>query len=112
MPWYTLTDTFEAGLGVDQWHGTNAFIRNGNRVFRTYFINGRGDAALGSTWSYLDMTALGRQEEGEDSAPGRPQTKPCEWWCWHDEYGEREPARWFGDPDPDDPGDPRPPRAN
>ena len=42
----------------------------------------RGD---GSTWSYLDITALGRQEEWEDSPEGYPQTPPYEWWIWHDE---------------------------
>ena len=56
MPWYTMKDGFDVDFGVDQWHGTNAFIRDGDRVFRTYFINNRGDEALGSTWSYLDMT--------------------------------------------------------
>ena len=55
-------------------HGTNAFFRDGERIFRTYFINDRGDEALGSTFSYLDMTALGRQEEWEDSPAGYPQT--------------------------------------
>ncbi len=57
-------------------------------VFRTYFINNRGDEALGSTWSYLDMTALGRQEAWEDSPEGYPQTPPYEWWNWHDDYCE------------------------
>ena len=85
IPWYTLTDDFDADFGVDEWHGTNAFIRDGDRVFRTYFINARGDEALGSTWSYLDMTALGRQEEWEDSPEGYPQTLPYQWWTWHDE---------------------------
>ena len=74
MPWYTMTDDFDADFGVDEWHGTNAFIRDGDQVFRTYFINTRGDEAMGSTWSYLDMTALGRQEEWEDSPEGYPQT--------------------------------------
>ena len=63
IPWYTITDDFDADFGVDEWHGTNAFFRDGDRVFRTYFINSRGDEAMGSTWSYLDVTALGRQEE-------------------------------------------------
>jgi hypothetical protein len=54
---------FDKDFGVDEWHGTNAFIRNGDRVFRTYFINNRGDEQMGSTWNYLDITALGRQEE-------------------------------------------------
>src|SRR5450631_4011419 len=62
MPWYTITDSFDADFGVDEWHGHNAFIRDGERVFRTYFINSRGDEAIGTTWSYLDMTALGRQD--------------------------------------------------
>ncbi|OCB41312.1 hypothetical protein A5675_10275 [Mycobacterium malmoense] len=103
MPWYTLTDDFDADFGVDQWHGTNAFIHDGDRVFRTYFINNRGDEALGNTWSYLDMTALGRQENWEDSPDGYPQTAPYEWWEWHDAYGEHAPSRWFGEPDPNDP---------
>jgi predicted dithiol-disulfide oxidoreductase (DUF899 family) len=86
MPWFTLTDDFDADFEVDEWHGTNAFIRDGDRVFRTYFVNSRGDEAMGSTWSYLDITALGRQEEWEDSPKGYPQTSPYEWWNWHDEY--------------------------
>jgi predicted dithiol-disulfide oxidoreductase (DUF899 family) len=45
----------------------NVFLRDGERVFRTYFINSRGDEAMGTTWSYLDITPLGRQETWEDS---------------------------------------------
>ena len=86
MPWYTITDGFDVDFGVDEWHGTNAFIHDGDKVFRTYFINNRGDEAMGSTWSYLDLTALGRQEEWEDSPEGYPQTPPYKWWNWHDEY--------------------------
>jgi predicted dithiol-disulfide oxidoreductase (DUF899 family) len=87
MPWYTITDDFDVDHGVDEWHGTNAFFRDGDRVYRTYFVNGRGDEALGSTYSYLDITALGRQELWEDSPEGYPQTPPYEWWIWHDEVG-------------------------
>ena len=87
IPWYTITDTFDADFDVDQWHGHNAFYRDGDRVFRTYMIDGRGDEALGTTWAYLDMTALGRQEAWEDSPEGYPQTKPYEWWNYHDNYG-------------------------
>jgi predicted dithiol-disulfide oxidoreductase (DUF899 family) len=85
IPWYTMTDDFDADFGVDLWHGTNAFIRDRDRVFRTYFIDARGDEAMGSTWSYLDITALGRQEDWEDSPKGYPQTPPYQWWIWHDE---------------------------
>jgi predicted dithiol-disulfide oxidoreductase (DUF899 family) len=111
MPWYTMTDAFDADFGVDEWHGTNAFIRDGDRVFRTYFIDNRGDEAFVNTWAFLDMTALGRQETWEDSPEGYPQSPPYEWWSWHDAYAEHEPSRWFGDPDPDNPKDPRPPRS-
>ena len=86
MPWYTMTDGFDADFGVDEWHGTNAFIREGDRVFRTYFVNARGDEAMGSTWSYLDLSALGRQEEWEDSPDGHPQGPAYAWWRWHDGY--------------------------
>ena len=75
MPWYTLTGSWDVDFGVDEYHGTNAFFRDGDRVFRTYFLNNRGDEALGSTWSYLDMSALGRQETWEDSPEGYPQTR-------------------------------------
>ena len=88
IPWFTITDDFDADFDVDEWHGTNAFFRDGESVFRTYFVNNRGDEAMGSTWSYLDITALGRQEEWEDSPEGYPQTPPYEWWNLHDEYEE------------------------
>jgi hypothetical protein len=62
------------------------FFRDGERVFRTYFINSRGDEAMGTIWSYLDITPLGRQENWEDSPEGYPQTPPYKWWNWHDNY--------------------------
>jgi predicted dithiol-disulfide oxidoreductase (DUF899 family) len=93
IPWYTMTDEFDADFGVDEWHGTNAFIHDGGQVYRTYFINNRGDEAMGSTWSYLDITALGRQEEWEDSPEGYPQTPPYQWWNWHDDYEDAKPAQ-------------------
>jgi predicted dithiol-disulfide oxidoreductase (DUF899 family) len=86
MPWYTVTDDFDVDFGVGEWHGTNAFIRDGEQIFRTYLINERGDEAMGSTWNYLDITALGRQETWEDSPDGYPQTEPYQWWRLHDEY--------------------------
>lgn len=85
-PWYTITDSFDTDFDVDEWHGTNVFIRDGDRIFRTYFVDARGDEALGSTWSYMDLAPLGRQEEWEDSPEGYPQSKPYEWWRRHDEY--------------------------
>ncbi|WGT65134.1 DUF899 domain-containing protein [Variovorax paradoxus] len=86
IPWFTLTDSFDADFGVDEWHGTNVFYRDGGRVFRTYFLNNRGDEQMGNTWNYLDITPLGRQEVWEDSPKGYPQTPTYKWWNWHDSY--------------------------
>ena len=96
MPWYTITDSFDKDFGVDEWHGHNAFIRDGDQIFRTYFINWRGDEAIGTVWSYLDMTALGRQEIWEDLPEGYPKSKPYKWWNWHDSYVPNVPPdpRW------------------
>ena len=76
MPWYTITDGFDADFGVGEWHGTNAFIRDGDKVFRTYFINSRGDEAMGSTWSYLDMTRT-RPPGGVGGFAGRLSADPA-----------------------------------
>jgi predicted dithiol-disulfide oxidoreductase (DUF899 family) len=96
MPWYGLTDRFDADFGVDEWHGTNVFFRDGARVFRTYFIESRGDEQMGNTWNYLDVTPLGRQEAWEDSPAGYPQTPPYEWIDWHDAYhaGATPDPKW------------------
>src|SRR5215475_13975301 len=29
IPWYTITDSFDVDFGVDEWHGHNAFVRDG-----------------------------------------------------------------------------------
>jgi hypothetical protein len=57
------------------------------------------------------MTALGRQEDWEDSPDGYPQTPAYAWWNWHDAYGDEAP-QWWEDPGPGepDPNDPRPRR--
>ena len=88
IPWYEITDDFDVDHDVGDWHGTNAFIRDGDRIFRTYFIDGRGDERMGGTWAYLDITALGRQEKWEDSPEGFPQTDPYGWWNYTDSYEE------------------------
>jgi predicted dithiol-disulfide oxidoreductase (DUF899 family) len=46
-------------------HGTSCFLRDGDRVFHTYSTYARGTEQVGGTHYYLDMTALGRQEELE-----------------------------------------------
>jgi predicted dithiol-disulfide oxidoreductase (DUF899 family) len=68
--------------------GLSAFLFEDGEVYRTYFTNSRGVEAIGSVWSILDRTALGRQESWEDSPDGYPQTPPYEWWQFHDSYEE------------------------
>ena len=91
VPWFSSSDSdFNVDFGVttetDETFGLSIFLRDGNRVFRTYFTSGRGVEALGSTWTFLDLTPLGRQENWEDSPEGWPQFPPYEWWRRHDEY--------------------------
>jgi len=99
IPWHS---SFESDFNVDfgvspetpqadvyqdgETFGLSVFLRDGDSVFRTYFTTARGVEALGSVWSFLDMTPLGRQEDWEDSPAGYPQTKPYQWWRRHDEY--------------------------
>lgn len=91
IPWFSSAGSdFNVDFGVTiegrETFGLSVFVRDGDRVFRTYFTSERGVEALGSVWTFLDLTPLGRQEEWEDSPPGTPQTPPYEWWRRHDEY--------------------------
>ena len=86
IPWYSTRDDFNPDHDVRSGFGLNVFLREGDEVFRTYFTTGRGVEALGSIWTFLDLTPLGRQEDWEDSPEGCPQTPPYEWWRLHDEY--------------------------
>jgi predicted dithiol-disulfide oxidoreductase (DUF899 family) len=87
IPWVSLAgNDFNADCGVTTGFGLSVFIRDGDNVFRTYFTTGRGVEALGSNWTFLDLTPLGRQEDWEDSPEGRPQGPRYEWWRRHDEY--------------------------
>jgi len=87
MPWYTLRgDDFANDFEVAEYFGINVFLRNGDDVFRTYFVNGRGVEPFTPTWAMLDITPFGRQETWEDTPDGRPQTPPYQWWRLHDQY--------------------------
>jgi predicted dithiol-disulfide oxidoreductase (DUF899 family) len=92
IPWYSsarsdFNDDFGLSPNQGETFGLSVFFRDGDRIFRTYFTAGRGVEMLGSAWSFLDLTPLGRQEEWEDSPEGWPQSPPYVWWQRHDEYG-------------------------
>lgn len=69
-------DEFSQDFGVEEMFGLNVFIRDDDRVYRSCFINGRGIEEIGPVWSFLGITPLGRQEDWQDSPPGRPQGPP------------------------------------
>lgn len=87
IPWYTTIGSgFQEARGTTEYFSLDVYLRDGDRVFLTYATRGRGVEALGSVWTFLDLTPLGRQEEWEDTPSGRPQTPPYKWWRLHDEY--------------------------
>ncbi|TDB90106.1 DUF899 domain-containing protein [Actinomadura sp. KC216] len=74
MPWYSAQDSAETllvGRQVGMFHLV-AYLRDGDRVFETYWTNGRGVEALDNSYPLMDMTVYGRQEEWEDSPEGWP----------------------------------------
>ncbi len=76
IPWYTITDDFDKDFGVDQWHGHNAFIREGEKIFRTYFVDSRGDEAMG-THLELPRPDRPRTPGGVGGLAGRPPADPA-----------------------------------
>jgi predicted dithiol-disulfide oxidoreductase (DUF899 family) len=94
IPWFSSAGTeFNRDFGVTtdegEMFGLSVFLRDGDDVYRTYFTSGRGVEALGSVWTFLDLTPLGRQETWEESPDGWPQSAPYVWWRRHDEYEDQ-----------------------
>ena len=93
IPWYTVVgDEFQTARGTTEYFSLDVYLRDSERVFLTYATGGRGVEALGSLWTFFDLTPMGRQEEWEDTPPGRPKTHPYGWWRLHDEYGQSQAA--------------------
>jgi predicted dithiol-disulfide oxidoreductase (DUF899 family) len=56
-------------VGADQPYempGYSCFLRDGDEIYHTYSVFARGTEQLGGAYAFLDMTALGRQEEWEE----------------------------------------------
>jgi predicted dithiol-disulfide oxidoreductase (DUF899 family) len=49
------------------------YLRNGGRVFETYWSSDRAAEALAPSYGLLDMTAYGRMETWEDSPASWPR---------------------------------------
>lgn len=95
IPWYTITDDrFTTDFGVEEWFGLNVFLRDGDAVFRTYFLqHGPMVQSLGSVWSLWSLTPYGGQTEAEEAPAGWPQAPAASWNRRHDEFDEPPPSQ-------------------
>ena len=73
MPWYSARDSADALLS-GRWFGMQVcYLRDGDRVFETYWSSGRAAEAWAPSYGLLDITLYGRQETWENSPDGWPQ---------------------------------------
>ena len=103
VPWYTIdTDGFTADFGVADWFGLNVFIRDGDDVYRTYFLqHGPMVQTIGSVWSLSALTPYGGQIDDEDAPEGWPQAPMSFWYRRRDELTDPPPSASIAD-DADD----------
>lgn len=78
----TLARLGHTGRMSGEQSGVSVFLRDGGRVFHTYSAYARGDDLLSTTYNYLDLTVLGRQEDGTGVGDFR----------LHDEYDVPAPS--------------------
>ena len=75
MPWYSAHGSLDALL-VERQIGLFhlvCYVRDGDRIFETYWTSRRGAEAMDYSYALMDLTVYGRQEAWEDSPPGWPQ---------------------------------------
>src|SRR5262249_24560754 len=78
MPWYAVQgralETLLTGRRVGMMH-LLCYLRQGSRVFETYWTTRRGVEAMDNCYRLLDLTVYGRQEEWEESPSGWPRPR-------------------------------------
>jgi predicted dithiol-disulfide oxidoreductase (DUF899 family) len=75
MPWYSALGSLETlliGRRVGRMHIV-CYLRQGSKVFETYWTTARGVEVMDNSYHLLDLTVYGRQEKWEDSPSGWPQ---------------------------------------
>ena len=103
MPWYSAKpslDTLLVGRQVGLFHLV-CYLRDGDRVFETYWTKRRGAEVMDYSYALMDLTVYGRQEKWEDSPDGWPQQ--CTYTrtgsgapTWQPEWpGGRPIAQWY-----------------
>jgi hypothetical protein len=74
VPWYAVPPDSTESLLAGRWFGMQVcYLRDGDRVFETYWSSGRAGEVMAPSYGLLDMTVYGRQEKWEDSPAGWPQ---------------------------------------
>jgi len=75
MPWYSALGSLETlliGRRVGRMHIV-CYLRQGSKVFETYWTTARGVEVMDNNYRLLDLTVYGRQEKWEDSPSCWPQ---------------------------------------
>jgi predicted dithiol-disulfide oxidoreductase (DUF899 family) len=75
LPWYSAQASLDAllvGRHIGLMHLV-CYLRDGDRVFETYWTTRRGVEAMDYSFALMDLTVYGRQEPWEDSPSGWPQ---------------------------------------
>ncbi|HET7767833.1 MAG TPA: DUF899 family protein [Chloroflexota bacterium] len=74
VPWYSVPPDSADRLVAGRSFGILVcYVRDGDRVYETYWTTGRGDEVMAPSYALLDRTVYGRQERWEDSPAGWPQ---------------------------------------
>jgi hypothetical protein len=103
MPWYSAQPSLDTLL-VDRELGLFhlvCYLRDGDRVFETYWTKRRGVETMDYSYALMDLTVYGRQESWEDSPTGwrqrcsmRSESGPPAWSPASEEWSGRPIAQW------------------
>jgi predicted dithiol-disulfide oxidoreductase (DUF899 family) len=105
VPWYSARDSLEVLLARPKQAGLMhlvCYLRDGDRVFETYWTTRRGVETMDYSYALMDLTVYGRQEGWEDSPIGWPQRGhvtrtdggPPDWKRVSEWPGGRPTAQW------------------
>jgi predicted dithiol-disulfide oxidoreductase (DUF899 family) len=78
LPWYSAQESLDVLLAPPKRPGMMhlvCYLRDGDRVFETYWTTLRGVETMDNNYALMDLTVYGRQEAWEDSPPGWPQQR-------------------------------------
>ncbi|PRZ03828.1 putative dithiol-disulfide oxidoreductase (DUF899 family) [Isoptericola sp. CG 20/1183] len=99
--WYSVADVDDEIVAGDEFGQWTSWLRQGDRVFLTGTLTGRGAEATMPTLALLDLTVRGRRETWQDSPAGWPEGGQPGWFWMSDEHyrgtswtGGRPTVQW------------------